>query len=152
MTGDPERWPQSDDPQVLVAWVQRRWHRTLMAPLGIRLLELGDGRALGELPVHDGVRTPVGPVHAGAIVALADTMATGAALTAVNRPGEPERFPVAVDLSVQLVGNVDEGHLRAESQVVHRGRTLVVVQTRVTSAESGRLLALMTSTHFVPPA
>jgi len=133
-----------------MAWVQRHWQRTLMHPLGIRLLELGPGRALGELPVHDGVRTPLGAVHAGAIVALADTMATSAALTVVNVPGQPERFPVAIDLAVQLVGNIQEGGLRAESQVVHQGRTLVVVQTRVSSAETGRLVALMSSTHLVP--
>ena len=145
-----ETWPAAEDSESLIAWVERRWGPTLMRHLGIRLVELSPGRAVGELPVRDGLRTPVGHVHAGAFVALADTMATSAALAAVNQPGEQERFPVAIDLSVQLVGNVQEGTLRAESVVVHRGRTIVVVQTRVSEAGTGRLLVLMTSTHFVP--
>lgn len=143
-------WPETDDEETIRAWVQRNWRTTLMNSLDIRLVEIAPGRAVGELPVRDGVRAPIGAVHAGAIVALADTIATGAALAAINRPGQPERFPLAIDLSVQLVGNVDDGRLRAESEVVHRGRTLVVVHTRVSSAETGRLVALVTSTHFVP--
>jgi acyl-coenzyme A thioesterase PaaI-like protein len=55
---------------------------------------------------------------------------------------------VAIGLSSQIVGNVQEGVLRAEATVVHGGRTLVVVETRVSNAE-GRLLAIVNTTHFI---
>ena len=58
------------------------------------------------------------------------------------------RFPVAIGLTSQMVGNVKEGFIQAESTVVHGGRTFVVVETRVTSCD-GRLLALVNTTHYV---
>jgi acyl-coenzyme A thioesterase PaaI-like protein len=38
--------------------------------------------------------------------------------------------------------------LRAESVVTHPGRTLVIVETRVTS-DAGKLLILITTTHLI---
>lgn len=89
-----------------------------------------------------------GFVHTGAMLSLADATATFAAMVAKESGFDPERFPAAVGLSSQIVGNVQEGVLRAESVVTHPGRTLVVVETRVIS-DSGRLLALVTTTHSI---
>jgi|TARA_B100002003_G_scaffold251204_1_gene293634 acyl-coenzyme A thioesterase PaaI-like protein len=75
------------------------------------------------------------------MVSLADTSATRRAVELVD-------MPVAVSISTQTVGNVQEGTLRSESTVAHPGRTLVVVTTRVT-ADGGKLLALVNSSHFV---
>jgi hypothetical protein len=57
-------------------------------------------------------------------------------------------MPVAVSISTQIVGNVQEGILRSESTVAHPGRTLVAVTTRIT-ANGGKLLALVNSSHFI---
>src|SRR5205823_12165404 len=60
-----------------------------------------------------------------------------------RRGFDPGRFPAAIGLSSQIVGNVQEGVLRAESVVTHPGRTVVVVETKVTT-DTGRLLVLVT--------
>ena len=98
-------------------------------------------RAVVELPFHAGITTSSGHIHAGSMVSLADTSATRRAVELVD-------MPVAVSISTQTVGNVQEGTLRSESTVAHPGRTLVVVTTRVT-ADGGKLLALVNSSHFV---
>jgi acyl-coenzyme A thioesterase PaaI-like protein len=61
---------------------------------------------------------------------------------------DPARFPFAIGLASQIVGNVGDGVLRAESVVTHPGRTLVIVETRVTS-DGGKLLTLITTTHLI---
>ena len=43
---------------------------------------------------------------------------------------------------------VEVGPQRAEAKVVHGSKTLVVVETRVSSGD-GRLLAIVNTTHFV---
>jgi hypothetical protein len=93
------------------------------------------------LPFHAGITTSSGHIHAGSMVSLADT-------SAIRRAVELVDMPVAVSISTQTVGNVQEGTLRSESTVAHPGRTLVVVTTRVT-ADGGKLLALVNSSHFV---
>ena len=136
-------------PQDLAAWLNERVDGTLMGQLGIRVVEVGPQRAVAELDVHSGVKTRTGHVHAGALLSLADTTATYLAVASIGGSYfDLARFPVAIGLSSQLIGNVQDGILRAEATLVHGGRTLVVVETRVTSGQ-GRLLATVNSTHFV---
>jgi uncharacterized protein (TIGR00369 family) len=140
-------WPTELSPRELAAWLNGRLDGTLMGHLGIRIVEAGKERAVAELPVRSGLLTLTGHVHTGTMVSLADTSATCAAI-AICEGWKPERFPVAIALSIQIVGNVQQGILRAESAIAHAGRTLIAAETRITS-DSGRLLAIVNSTHFV---
>lgn len=143
-----DTWPADLSPEALASWLNQFTAGTLIAHLGIRLVEVGAKRAVGELPVHPGVCLRGGLVHTGSMLSLADTVATFAAMAAKGSGFDPGRFPAAIGLSSQIVGNVQEGVLRAESVVPHPGRTLVVVETRVTTS-TGRLLALVTTTHLI---
>jgi hypothetical protein len=69
-----------------------------------------------------------GPLHAGAIIALADETATAAATWETNPTGEsrPDLFPLPVPMSANLISNTDRGSLVA-AEIVHRGRTIPVV-------------------------
>jgi len=55
---------------------KHRW--TMLSAIGGSILELKDGYALGELPLSDLVKQPTGVFHAGAIVTLADEVASAA--------------------------------------------------------------------------
>ena len=145
------KWPISLTPEALAEWLGQRFDGTLMGHLGMRVLEAGKERVVVEMPVHPGLTTPSGYVHAGSMVSLADTAATFAAMTTSGQELDLDQMPVAVSISSQIVANVQEGTLRAESTVAHPGRTLVAVATRITS-DSGKLLALVNSTHFIRPA
>ena len=145
------KWPSSLTPEALAEWLGQRFDGTLMGHLGMRVLEAGKERVVVEMPVHPGLTTPSGYVHAGSMVSLADTAATFAAMTTSGQELDLDQMPVAVSISSQIVANVQEGTLRAESTVAHPGRTLVAVATRITS-DSGKLLALVNSTHFIRPA
>ncbi len=146
-----EKWPAGLSPQELAQWLNDQYgEETLMARLKMRVMEAGPERAVVELPVHPGVYTPHYYVHAGVMLSLADTAATIASMAAYRGELEPEQLPVAVSISSQIVGNIQEGLLVAESTIPHPGRTLVAAATRVTDGD-GRLLALVNSTHFVRP-
>ncbi len=143
-----ERMPADLSPETLTAWLNQRFDGTLMAHLGMRTLEASKERAVVELPVHAGLTTPSGHVHAGSMVSLADTSATFAAMAVSGQAVALIDMPVAVSISTQIVGNVQEGTIRSESTVAHPGRTLMAVTTRIT-ADGGRLLALVNSSHFI---
>ena len=142
-----EQWPVNLSPDALAQWVEGHFEGTLMGLLGMQVIEVSKNRAVVELPVHAGLTTPSGHIHAGSMVSLADTSATFAAMAALQRSLTLEEMPVAVNISSQIVGNIKEGTLRSESTVVHPGRTLVVVTTRITT-DGGKLLALVNSSHF----
>ena len=145
------RWPTDKSPKELAQWLNEKFDDTLMGHLGMRALEVGKERVVIELPVHPGLTTPSGHVHAGSMVSLADTAATFAAMATLEHALDLEQMPVAVSISTQIVSNVQKGTLRAESTVAHPGRTLVVVATRITT-DAGKLLALVNSTHYIRPS
>ena len=146
-----ERSPNDLSPEAVAEWVGQRFEDTLMEHLKMRIVELSRERSVVEMPVHPGIIMPSGHLHAGSMISLADTAATFAAMVTSSRELKLEQIPMAVSISSQIVANVQEGTIRAESTVAHPGRTLVAVTTRVTG-DGGKLLALVNSTHFIRPS
>src|SRR5207302_11205 len=63
----------------------------------------------------------------------------------------PELFPLALQLSVNLIRNADGGTLTAEAKIVHRGRTTLVVDVEVFD-DQRRLIAKLAATQLAPAA
>mgnify|MGYP001195031495 FL=1 len=142
-------WPFHLSPEDLADWVNTRLDGTLMGPLGIRAVSISAEGSISRLEVQPQVTTPMGYVHGGATVALADSTATWTAIAALEADlKDPIAFPLAINISCQLIGNVKEGVVQGHSEVTHLGRSLTTVSTRVT-AEDDRLLAIVNTTHYV---
>ena len=124
-----------------------KYEWTMLTAIGGRMLEVREGYALGELALSDTVKQPTEVFHAGAIVTLADEVASAAihgdAVDTVMMAGK--KFPYSIQLSVNLLTNDPVGPLRAESKVVRTGG-VAVVDTVVTTSK-GETAALMRSVH-----
>ncbi len=118
--------------------------------LGLRPLEADEHHAVMEMPYGPNVRQGTGVFATGALIQLADVAATMVCFRAMDptRSGPATPFPLAVQVSANLLRNTDRGKAIAESRVVHKGRTMMVVESKVHD-EEGRLLAIVNSTHFV---
>jgi 1,4-dihydroxy-2-naphthoyl-CoA hydrolase len=128
------------------------WGRgTMIGAHGTRFVTAGDGRARAELDFRSSLTQLTGVFHAGAIIAFADETATAAAMWETNPTGEfrPELFPLTVQLSVNLLRNTDHGTLTADARIVHRGRTMFVIDVEVTDTD-GRVIARLVATQLVP--
>jgi uncharacterized protein (TIGR00369 family) len=120
-------------------------HRGTMSELlGIRFVETTPDRVVAELTVRDELRTIGGRLHGGSLMALADTV--GATATFLNLP--PGAATATLESKTNFFAAGQEGVVRAESTPLHRGRTTMVWQTRVTDA-SGRLLSLTIQTQMI---
>lgn len=117
---------------------------TLAALLGVRFVATDAERVVAELAVRDGLRTVGGALHGGTLMAFADTV--GAAATIVNLP--PDATTTTLESKTNFFAAGRAGVVRAEATPLHRGRTTMVWQTRITD-ESGRLLSLTTQTQMV---
>jgi uncharacterized protein (TIGR00369 family) len=128
------------------------WKRgTMIEAHGTHFITAGQGRAVAQLDFKPALTQLTGLFHAGAIIALADETATAAAMWETNPTGElrPELFPLTLQLSVNLLRNTNRGTLTAEALVVHRGRTTIVVEVKVTD-EQARLMAALVATLLAP--
>ncbi len=117
---------------------------TLPALLGMRFVEASPDRVVAELPIRDDLRTIGGALHGGALMAFADTV--GAAATIVNLPAGATTSTLESKTNFFAAGR--SGVVRAEATPLHRGKTTMVWQTRVTD-ETGRLLSLTIQTQMV---
>ena len=132
----------------LAAEIQERLKGVFPELLGVRLTEVTPERVLAELTVRPELCTVGGVLHGGAFMAFADTL--GAVGTVANLP--PGARTTTIESKTNFIGAAQAGsRVIGESTPVHRGKTTMVWQTRI-SAESGKLLALVTQTQMVLPA
>jgi 1,4-dihydroxy-2-naphthoyl-CoA hydrolase len=144
MLGDPL------DPKIAAERLNARAQGTNVAARGTRFLEVSAARAVAELAFRPDLTQLTGLFHGGVILSLADETATACSLASVMPDGvwDPEKFPLTIQLSANLIRNTNTGKLVAEAVPLHRGRTSMVMQTTVRD-EQGRVMAVVTATLLV---
>lgn len=124
--------------------------QALLAPLfpglmGLELTEVGPERVVATLAVRPDLCTTGGILHGGALMAFADTL--GAVGTFVNLPAG--KRTTTVESSTKFIGAAKAGSVvTGECTALHRGRTTMVWQTRITS-DTGKLCGVVTQTQLV---
>ena len=88
--------------------------------------------------------TAAGVLHGGYLMALSDSAA--ATLAFLNLP--PGARTSTIEAKTNFLAAVREGSVTARAEVVHKGRTTVVVQTDVTD-DRGRLVSRTLQTQAV---
>lgn len=134
----------------IIEAIERRGGGTMLDTVGFRLLEVNEQHALAEMEFRPGLAQLTGVFHTGALLTLADSTATAASLYAVDPAGvfDAASFPLAIQLSANLIRNTGAGKVTAEARTLHKGRITMVVETTVRD-EQRRLLAIVTTTHLV---
>ena len=113
--------------------------------MGIRLVACAPERVVAEMAVRPDLCTTGGILHGGASMAFADTL--GAVGTFVNLA--PGKRTTTTDSSTKFIGGARGGTtVTGESVALHRGRTTMVWQTSIRTAE-GKLCAVVTQTQLV---
>jgi 1,4-dihydroxy-2-naphthoyl-CoA hydrolase len=125
--------------------LNRRLVGSLPGLLGVRFVEGSLDRLVAELEIRDELKTNgAGRVHGGTLMAFADTV--GAVATVINLP--PGAGTTTLESKTNFLSAGRGSILRAEATPLHKGRSTMVWQTRVTD-ETGRLVSLTTQTQMV---
>jgi 1,4-dihydroxy-2-naphthoyl-CoA hydrolase len=113
--------------------------------MGVRLIEVAPERVRAELTVRPDLCTTGGVLHGGASMAFADTL--GAVGTVLNLP--QGKRTTTTDSSTKFIGAARvNSTVTGECVALHRGKTTMVWQTTIKSAE-GKLCAVVTQTQLV---
>jgi uncharacterized protein (TIGR00369 family) len=125
-----------------------RWKQPLTFPLadflGITFTSQSNGNALAEFHAQAQHANPMGTLHGGILCDLADA-AMGVAFATTLGPGESF---TTLELKINFLRPVWTGPLKAEANVLSRGRTIGLVTCSITD-EKRRLIASATSTVMV---
>jgi 1,4-dihydroxy-2-naphthoyl-CoA hydrolase len=113
--------------------------------MGMKITHLSRDKVVAELFVRDELENRMGVLHGGAIMAFADNL--GGTATIANLP-EGART-ATIESKTNFFAPIPIGDTaRAECTPLHRGRSTMVWQTRVTRND-GRLCAIVTQTQIV---
>ena len=115
--------------------------------IGIKITHLSPDKILAELPVRGDLDNRNGTLHGGAVMALADNLGGTATVANLPKGGRTATIESKTNFFVAIpVGDT----AYAECTPLHRGRTTMVWQTRITRND-GRLCALVIQTQIVIP-
>jgi 1,4-dihydroxy-2-naphthoyl-CoA hydrolase len=103
---------------------------------------------ISRMPVTSGILNPYGTVQAGAMIWLADVTASVLALEVQTIEESGKGFPLAIDIHTNLIGNQRDGEILAEAKFVSKGKTVLVIRTRVIGNKD-KLLAEVTTIHVI---
>lgn len=112
--------------------------------LGIKFLSHSNGQATAEFTAGNRHANPMGTLHGGILCDLADAAMGVAFATTLQLD---ESF-TTLELKINFLRPVWNGLLTAQADVISRGRTVGMVECKVTD-EKGRLIARATSTCMV---
>ena len=114
--------------------------------LGCDWVELRSGYARGGFDIAMQHLAPNGYLHAGSVVALADTACGYGCF--VSLPEGAANFTTA-ELKANFIGTALTGRLTCEARLVHGGRTTQVWDAEVRSEASGKIIALFRCTQII---
>jgi len=112
--------------------------------LGIKFISQSDGNAVAEFRAGAQHANPMGTLHGGILCDLADA-AMGIAFASTLQ--HDESF-TTLELNINFLRPMWNGLLRAEADIVSRGRTVGLVECNITD-EKSRLIARASSTCLV---
>ncbi len=103
--------------------------------MGINLLELSAERAVATMPV-EGNRQPLGLLHGGAYVVLAETLGSFAANVWALPIG---KYAVGIDINASHSKSATDGVVTATCSSISLGKTLTLHEIAVVDASGARL-------------
>jgi 1,4-dihydroxy-2-naphthoyl-CoA hydrolase len=126
-------------------YANERAKDSLIAHLGIEVVEAGDDYLKARMPVDRRTRQPAGVLHGGASVALAETLASWAAAFAVDRA---KHHCVGIEINANHLRPASGGYVTGIARPVQLGKTIHVWEVRI-SDEKDKLVCISRVTMAV---
>lgn len=128
----------------LQRWTSQR--PTLADALGIELTALTADYIEGRMPVDGRTHQPMGLLHGGASVALAETLGS---IGAASKVDPAKQACVGLEINANHLKGVRDGWVRGRATPVHVGRSTQVWEIRLTHEETGALVCVSRITMAV---
>ncbi len=105
----------------------------LVTHLGIKFTEVGSDFLIAEMPVDERTKQPMGLLHGGASVALAETLGSVASVFVVEDPMAQK--VVGVEINANHLRSVTDGIVYGKVTPIKIGRSLHIWNITITNAE-----------------
>lgn len=135
------------DKEKILKYCNQVSKNTLMQTLNIEYIDAGEDYLVASMPVNPSVHQPMGLLHGGASVALAESVGSAASMLYVNSELSEVR---GIEISANHLKAKREGIVTATARIIHKGKSIHLWEIRITD-ESGNLISLCKLTNMVLP-
>jgi 1,4-dihydroxy-2-naphthoyl-CoA hydrolase len=105
-------------------------HGNMVGHLGIRYTEIGEDFLVGTMPVDERTIQPMGLLHGGASVALAETLGSVASLCCIDM----SKFsPVGLEINANHIKSARSGLVTGVAKALHIGNRTHVWEIKITN-------------------
>jgi 1,4-dihydroxy-2-naphthoyl-CoA hydrolase len=125
--------------------IQKRGLGNMVEHIGILITEIGDDYLRGTMPVDHRTVQPMGLLHGGASVALAETLGSLAANLVVDNT---KKYCVGLDINANHIRSVRNSLVTGTARPIHLGTTTQVWTIEITN-EDNRLVCISRLTMAV---
>lgn len=123
------------------------FRNTLMETLHIEYIDVDDDFLTAKMPVNSRVHQPMGLLHGGASVALAESVGSAASMIFVDI----EKYEVrGIEISANHLKSKREGVVFATAKIIHKGSRLHLWEIKITD-EDDQLISLCKLTNMILP-
>ena len=125
-----------------LAELKARGQATMVETIGIEMTEIGPNYLKGTMPVDHRTKQPVGLLHGGASVALAESLASVAANMCVD---SEQFYCVGQEINANHVRSATSGFVTGVATPLHLGRQTHVWDIRITQDDKLICVSRMTA-------
>lgn len=93
---------------------------TLLQSLGIEFTEVGSDYLIAKMPVNEKTHQPMGLLHGGASVALAETVGSTGTYLLIDTDTQ---IAVGLEINANHIGSIHSGYVYGKGTLVHKGKT-----------------------------
>ena len=135
------------DKERILEYCNRISKNTLMETLNIKYTDAGKDFLTATMPVNPSVHQPMGLLHGGASVALAESVGSAASMLYINSDLSEVR---GIEISANHLKAKRDGIVTATARILHKGRSIHLWEIRITD-ENETLISLCKLTNMVLP-
>ena len=135
------------DKPAILKQLKQYSNNTLMQTLNIEYTDVGDDFLTATMPVNPSVHQPMGLLHGGATVALAESVGSAASMLFTDL----EKFEVrGIEISANHLKSKKSGEVTATARIIHKGSKVHLWEIKITD-ENHQLISLCKLTNIILP-
>ncbi len=120
------------NPEVTLESLNKLSANTMVSHLGIEFTRMGDDFIEAKMPVDSRTQQPLGLLHGGASVTLAETLGSIAATSCVDRETQ---YCVGLDINANHIKSAKTGYVFGVTKPIHIGKRTHVWEIRIVNEQ-----------------
>lgn len=121
------------NPNITIEHLKSLSSNTLVEHLGIEITALGDDYIEAKMPVDHRTHQPLGLLHGGASVALAETLGSLAAHCTLD---DQTKYCVGLEINANHVKSVKSGFVTGVTRPIHIGQRTQIWEIKITNEKN----------------